>query len=184
MQAQLQSAKGEHLISKKTLMEAIHVFADEDDNWNLPDELAPDTCITLLNLNDFEMAATFAKQLDSNSDIAKELQTRLNDDSIKQKKAEFSRITRQGIEAYSKGDNLESLELFKQALELSPVNSGAVLNVAQSQLKLMAEKKKYIQLLSSDCKDSFRILNGMKLSKAHQKRLDKMHQEFNTLVKS
>ena len=183
IQAQLQSAKGEHLVSKKTLMEAIHSFSDEDDNWNLPDELAPDACITLLNLNDFELATVFAKQLDSESDIAKELNNKLNDDSVKQKKSEFSRITRLGIEAYSSGDNLESLDLFKQALVLSPVNSGAVLNVAQSQLKLMTEKRKYIKLLSAECKDSFRILNGMKLSTPHQKRFDKLHKEYDVLAK-
>lgn len=183
IQAQLQSAKGENLISKKTLMEAIHTFSDEDDNWDLPDDLAPDACITLLNLNDFELATVFAKQLDSDSKIAKELNEKLNDDSVKHKKAEFNRITRQGIEAYSSGNSLESLDLFKQALLLSPVNSGAALNVAQSQLKLMGEKRKYIRLLSGECKDSFRILNGMKLSKPHQKRFDKLYKEYDYLIK-
>lgn len=183
IQAQLQSAKGESLLSKKTLMEAIYQFCDEDDEWDLPDELAPDACITLININDFELASVFAKQLNSESEIAKELNIRLNDDSVIMAKAEFSKITRQGIEAYGADDNLEALQLFKQALKLSPVNSGAVLNVAQAQIKLMQEKKKYIKTLSGECKDSFRILSGMKLSKSHQKRFDKLRHDFNVLTK-
>jgi len=182
IQAQLQSAKGENLVSKKTLMEAIHSFCDENDQWNLPDELAPDACITLLNLNDFELASVFAKQLDSNSEIAQELNARLNDDNVLIKKSEFAKITRQGIEAYTNNNHIEALELFTQALKLSPVNSGAVLNVAQGQISLMLENKKYIKLLSADCKDSFRILNGMKLSKPHQKRFNKLRKDFDTLM--
>ncbi len=183
IQAQLQSAKGESLISKKTLMEAIYQFCSEDDEWDLPDELAPDACITLINLNDFELASVFAKQLDENSDIAQDLHARLNDDSVTMAKAEFSKITRQGIEAYSGDDGLEALQLFKQALKLSPVNSGAVLNVAQAQIKLMQDKRKYVKLLSAECKESFRVLGGMKLSKSHQKRYNKLHQEYETLIK-
>jgi DNA-binding NarL/FixJ family response regulator len=183
IQAQLQSAKGESLISKKTLMEAIHTFCDEDDNWDLPDELAPDACITLINLNDFELASVFAKQLNSESDIAKSLHARLNDDRVTMKKAEFSKVTRQGIEAYSSGDDLQALQLFKQALKLSPVNSGAVLNVARAQIKLMLDRKKYVKLLLSECKDSFRILAGMKLSKSHQKRFNKLRSEYEGLIK-
>jgi len=183
IQAQLQSAKGESLVSKKTLMEAIHHFCDEDDKWDLPDELAPDACITLINLNDFELASVFAKQLDSESEISQSLHKRLNDDSVLLKKAEFSKITRQGIEAYSAEDGLEALQLFKQALKLSPVNSGAVLNVAQAQIKLMLEKKKYLKLLLVECKDSFRILGGMKLSKSHQKRFNKLRSDYESLVK-
>ncbi|MGB0833619.1 MAG: response regulator [Psychrobium sp.] len=183
VQAQLQSAKGESLASKKTLMEAIYQFCGEDDEWDLPDELAPDACITLINLHDFELASEFAKQLDENSDIAAELNARLNDDSVTMVKAEFSKITRQGIEAYSANDDLEALQLFKQALKLSPVNSGAVLNVAQSQIKLMQEKRKYVKLLAAECKESFRVLGGMKLSKSHQKRYDKLRHEYDALIK-
>ncbi|OIQ46591.1 MAG: hypothetical protein BM565_10870 [Gammaproteobacteria bacterium MedPE] len=181
--AQLQSAKGESLISKKTLMEAIYQFCSEDDEWDLPDELAPDACITLINLNDFELASVFAKQLDEHSDIAQDLHARLNDDSVTMTKAEFSKITRQGIEAYSADDSLEALQLFKQALKLSPVNSGAVLNVAQAQIKLMQDKRKYVKLLSAECKESFRVLGGMKLSKSHQKRYDKLRHEYESLIK-
>ncbi|MDP2562474.1 response regulator [Psychrobium sp. 1_MG-2023] len=181
--SQLQSAKGETLLSKKTLMEAIHGFCDEDDEWSLPDELAPDTCITLLNLSDFELASKFAEQLDDTNDITNQIQARLNDDEVVEKKAEFNKITRQGIDAYSAGNNLEALELFKQAIFISPVNSGAVLNVAQAQIKLMQEKKKYVKSLMGECKESFRVLNGMKLSKAHQKRFVKLRTDFNQLQK-
>lgn len=183
IQAQLQSAKGENLLSKKTLMEAIHSFCDEEEQWDLPDELAPDACITLINLSDFELASVFAKQLDNESEIFKELDARLNDESVTQAKAEFNKITRQGIEAYSADDGLEALQLFKQALKLSPVNSGAALNVAQAQIKLMLDKKKYVKLLSAECKDSFRILSGMKLSKNHQKRFNKLRSDYDGLIK-
>ena len=164
-------------------MEAIYQFCSEDDEWDLPDELAPDACITLINLNDFELASVFAKQLDEHSDIAQDLHARLNDDSVTMTKAEFSKITRQGIEAYSADDGLEALQLFKQALKLSPVNSGAVLNVAQAQIKLMQDKRKYVKLLSAECKESFRVLGGMKLSKSHQKRYDKLRHEYESLIK-
>ncbi|NRA61883.1 MAG: response regulator [Psychrobium sp.] len=176
--SQLQSVKGETLLSKKTLMAAIHTFCNEDDVWELPDELAPDTCITLLNVNDFEMAAKFVDQVDESSALGEQVRTRLHGNDMAEIKSQFTKITKLGIEAYNANNNLEALALFKQAIIISPVNSGAALNVVQAQIKLMQEKRKYLKLLMSECKDSFRMLNGMKLSKAHQKRYDKLQAEF------
>lgn len=182
IQAQFQSAKGETLRSKKTLMSAIHSFCDEDEQWSLPSELVADTCITLMNVNDFELVDKFSDQLDPDSDIAKRVKTLISDDTLAQQKIEFKQITRQGIQAYSDNNNLEALELFSQALRLSPVSSGAILNVIQAQIKLMQSHKKYLKSLTTECKDNFRLLNGMKLSNGHQKRLDKLKSELDQLL--
>lgn len=183
VQAQYQSAKGESLLSKKTLMLAIHSFNDENDQWSLPDELAIDTCITLVNVSDFELVDKFISQLSKNNIPPPRILEQLNGEDLAQQKAEFKQITRQGIEAYSANNNTEALELFTQALNLSPVNSGAILNVIQAQIKLMQSHRRYIKTLMVECKDSFRTISGMKLSTAHQNRLDKLKLEFDELVK-
>ena len=183
IQAQYQSAKGDNLLSKKTLMSAIHTFSDENDKWSLPDELASDTCIALINVSDFELVDKFINQLSKDNIVNQRIKKQLNGKNLAQQKREFKQITRQGIQAYSENSNLEALELFTQALHLSPVNSGAILNVLQAQIRLMQSHRKYIKELMGDCKDSFRSLSGMKLSTAHQNRLDKLKLEFNELSK-
>jgi len=183
IQAQFQAAKGDSLVSKKTLMAAINSFSNDDDQWDLPPELLADTCLTLMNVNDFELVDKFAKQLPVDSDLLKRINTQLNDDSITAQQTEFKSITRQGIQAYSDNNNSEALQLFSEALKLSPVNSGAILNVLQAQIKLMQSHKKYAKALMTECKESFRKLGGMKTSKAHQKRLDKLKAEFSELLR-
>jgi len=183
VQAQFQSAKGDLLVSKKTLMSAIHSFCDEDDNWQLPPELLADTCITLANANDFELVDKFAKELPADSSLTNRINAKLGQDDITEQQTQFKQITRLGIQAYSEGNNSEALELFNDALKLSPVSSGAILNVLQAQIKLMQSHKKYAKALMTECKDSLRALNGMKMSAAHQKRLDKLKIEYNELAK-
>lgn len=183
IQAQYQSAKGENLLSKKTLMDAIHSFCDEDDQWALPEELAVDTCITLINIHDFDLAEKFVKSLPQDSDKTQRIMAHLADDTVSEKRTEFKQITRQGIEAYSKNNDAEALELFELALKLSPVNSGAILNVLQAQMKLIQSHKKYYKTLLTDCKDSFRLISGMKLSQAHQERLKKLKAEFEVILR-
>jgi len=183
IQAQFQSAKGESLLSKKTLMTAIHAFCDETDQWDLPDELVVDTCLTLINVSDFELVDKFTKQLPPDSELTKRIVSQLAGDELTQQKTEFKQITRQGIQAYSEDNNAEALDLFSQALKLSPVSSGAILNVLQAQIKLMQSHKKYAKALMVECKDSLRTISGMRLSKAHEKRLDKLKAEFNEVVR-
>jgi len=184
VQAQLQSAKGEKLSAKKSLMNAIYSFCDENDQWDLPDELAIDTCITLLNVNDFDLLNKFVDQLPLDSPIGQQVLARLSDDDVTSVQTEFKQITRQGIQAYSDNNNLEALELFSQALTLTPVNSGAILNVLQAQIKLMQEHKKYLKALVVECKDCFRSIKGMKLTAAHQKRFNKLQSEFDALTRT
>ncbi|NRA85400.1 MAG: response regulator [Gammaproteobacteria bacterium] len=183
MQAQLHSAKGETLKAKKMVMEAIHSFCDEDDNWDLPVELAPDTCITLINIHDYELAAKFSRQLGADSDISAKITKILLSDKIKDRHIEFNKITKAGIEAYSHHDNLVALELFQQAITLSPVNSGAALNLIQVQTRLMQQHKKYVKLLMTESKETLRLLNGVKLSNAHHKRYTKIKREFDEVVR-
>jgi len=183
VQAQFQSAKGDLLVSKKTLMSAIHSFCDEDDNWQLPPDLIADACITLANANDFELVDKFAKELPTDSLLTTRIKEKLGQDDIAEQQTQFKQITRLGIQAYSEGNNSEALELFNDALKLSPVSSGAILNVLQAQIKLMQSHKKYAKALMTECKDSLRALNGMKISMAHQKRLDKLKIEYNELAK-
>lgn len=179
VQAQLHAAKGENLKAKKMLMEAITPFCDANDNWDLPDELAPDTCITLVHISDFDLAARFAQQLPGDCSI----KTQVEGDQMLTRHQEFNKITKAGIDAYTQEDNLTALELFQQAIQLSPVNSGAALNLVQVQIRLMQEHKKYVAMLMSECKETFRLLNGVKLSSSHHNRYAKIKRDFDELVK-
>lgn len=184
IQAQLHSAKGENLRAKKILMEAIQPFCDEDENWELPDDLAPDTCITLIKVHDYDLATTFSEQLPAECQIALNIKSKLESEPVATRHQRFNQITKAGIEAYTTKDNLLALELFQQAIQLSPVNSSAALNLIQVQVNLMQEHKKYIKLLMAETKDAFRLLNGVQLNRTHRTRYLAIKREFDEIVRN
>jgi len=183
IQAQLQAAKGEKLKAKKTIMEAIHAFCDENDQWELPDELVPDTCITLIHIDEIDLARKFSSQLNKDSSVAKTIKDKLNNEDSATRHREFNKITKAGIDAYTKNNNLDALELFEQAIILSPVNSGAALNLFQVQTRLMQDHKKYIKPILPQTKETLRLLNGVRLTSAHAKRYSKIKREYDEVVR-
>ena len=181
MQAQLHAAKGETIKAKKTLMDALQPFVDEEDGWEIPPQLSPDACATLLTMRDYEMAAEVAQQLDQTDEFSQKLLKTLESDEIRSQKDNFSTITQQGIAAYSGGDTDRALELFEEAIALSPANSGAALNLIQAQLRKLKESRKFNHEIFGACKDTFRLLNGVHLSPNHKIRYRKLKQEFSEI---
>jgi len=183
LQAQLQAAKGEKLKAKKTLMEAIHSFCDENDQWELPNELAPDTCLTLIHIDEIDLAKKFAAQLTDDAKVIAHINAKLTNEDSAKRHREFNKITKAGIEAYTNSNNLAALELFEQAIALSPVNSGAALNLFQVQTRLMQDHKKYIKPILPQCKETLRLLNGVRLTSAHAKRYTKIKREYDEILR-
>lgn len=183
IQAQLHSTKGEHLKAKKTLMDAISIFCDDDDHWELPDELALDVCLTLIKIDDIELATKFAKQLDETLPIKKEIEQQIANSKNGERHQEFNQITKAGIEAYSQEKHLDALGYFEEALGLAPINSGAALNLLQVQVVLMQQHKKHVKALMSKSKETYRLLNGVKLNGTHKKRYIAIKNDFDELVR-
>lgn len=181
MQAQLHSAKGENIKAKKTLMDALEPFSDEEEGWDIPTVLTPDTCATLINLCDYDMASEVSEQLDQDDEFSRQLLKKLDSDEIKNQKNNFSTITHDGITAYSQGSTDRALDLFQQALAISPVNSGAALNLIQAQLRKLKETRRFDHDLFANCKDTFRLLNGVQLNENHRNRYRKLKQEFSEI---
>ena len=183
IQAQLHSTKGEHLKAKKILMEAISSFCDDDDKWDLPDDLAADVCLTLIEIDDLDLAKKFSKQVPENWPIRTKIDAQLAQAQNGERLQQFNKITKAGIEAYTKQNNLEALERFKEAIVLAPVNSGAALNLLQVQIVLMQQHKKHVKSLMSESKETLRLINGVKLNGTHKKRYTKIKRDFDELLR-
>ena len=164
-------------------MDAISSFCDDDDKWDLPDDLAADVCLTLIEIDDLDLAKKFSKQVPENWPIRTKIDAQLAQAQNGERLQQFNKITKAGIEAYTKQNNLEALERFKEAIVLAPVNSGAALNLLQVQIVLMQQHKKHVKSLMSESKETLRLINGVKLNGTHKKRYTKIKRDFDELLR-
>lgn len=153
------------------------------DDSEITAELAPDVLAVLLDMGEFEKANELADRLEKQhqiDDYNKRLLTS-RFEKAKQKQENFFLANTSGIREYKAGDYAAAIQSFTVALKQAPMNSGSALNYIQAATKIFGETDKPHPDLVSECKRCFRVLEGMPLTPSHQKRYDRLKEEYKRL---
>ncbi|GHB74639.1 response regulator [Psychrosphaera saromensis] len=181
--ARLDSVNGLNLKAKKSFSQLTSKFNTTD--YQLPTDLLADSISLMLKIGEFDNALEYVNQI-------KELQIELDDftkamiadaqemakDQIKSVKL----LNEKGIEAFTDGDYQEACSLFEKSLVIAPMNTGSALNLAQVLIELMKMNTKLKWTYIDRCKGVFKIIDGMPIGKAHQKRAVDLKDQFNGVL--
>ena len=169
--ARLDSANGLNYKAKRAFFGLAKQFGDDDASF--PSELLVDSISLMLNIGEFEKALEYTEQIKKSKVTLDEFSRSMVETAQEQASEKIEKVkmlNKLGIDAYKDGDFHNANEFFEQALELAPMNTGSALNQIQALVALAendAEKKwKYLD----KCKHVKRIVEGMPLSDAHEKR--------------
>jgi DNA-binding response OmpR family regulator len=181
--ARLDSVNGLNLKAKKSFSQLTSKFNTTD--YQLPTDLLADSISLMLKIGEFDNALEYVNQI-------KELKVELDDftkamiaeaqemakDQIKSVKL----LNKKGIEAFTDGDYQEACSLFEKSLVIAPMNTGSALNLAQVLIELMKMNTKLKWTYIDRCKNVFKIIDGMPIGKAHQKRAVDLKDQFNGVL--
>lgn len=181
--ARLDSVNGLNLKAKKSFSELTNKFNNTD--FQFPADLLADSISLMLKIGEFDNALEYVNQI-------KELDIELDDftkkmiadaqymakDQIKSVKL----LNKKGIEAFTNGNFKEANDLFEKSLVIAPMNTGSALNLTQALIELMKMNTKLKWSYIDRCKNVFKIVDGMPIGKAHQKRAIDLREQFNAIM--
>lgn len=182
-QAKVMLALDEPLKAKRRILSTLQ------KNGKSPAELDTtflcESLFSLLDIGEFDYAEPYLEEfkqrdiLDTNKQISINKQT---GGVIDSRMNTFKKHNKLGIQAFSQKYYSSALEHFNQALELAPLNSGALLNRIQVYLELLkqAGKDEEKELVSS-CQNSFALLGNTSLPEVHASRYTQLQKEFSEL---
>lgn len=155
------------------------------NNQPINNELLPDVIAILLDVGEYEKANQLAsedneqKVLDSYT--AKILKARLA--AAKKQQDTFFTLHHEAADAYQQGNYVRALALFRQAIEVAPMNSGAALNFIQAAVRFIEENSSAERAqLKKECDSCFKILEGLQLSDSHRKRYQRLAEQTEELA--
>ncbi|RUO44346.1 response regulator [Aliidiomarina taiwanensis] len=180
--ARINAYNGQLREAQENMQGVISGFLEQ--GYEIPKEVTPDIIIALLDIGEFERAEALSNHILADLEVDpynKELlSSRLK--GCKEQRSSFKEANKQGIQAYTEGDYLASIQHFEQALKLAPLNSGAALNYIQAALKMFEQKKSESAFLHSECERCFRIIEGLSLPKAHHRRYMQLKADYEVVV--
>ena len=138
----------------------------------------------LLDLGEFEKANELAAASDDKQPVDNYTKKLLNDRRELARKTEdaFREVHQQGIRLYEQHNYKEALTVFKDALQLAPLNSGAALNYIQTAVSYCQNTGKVeLEFLRKECANCFKTLQGLPLSDTHKQRYDYLLEQTATL---
>lgn len=141
-----------------------------------------ETLFSLLDIGEFEYATPYLDELQTRHILDATAQASIEQATGKQLEsriANFKTYNQLGIQAFSQKSYQTAIDNFDQALELEPLNSGALLNRIQVDIQLLKKaKKNQIKILLSSCQSCFSLLSNTRLPEHHAKRHDQLQREF------
>jgi len=173
-------AQGEQLKAKRRILNTLK--KNETPVNELDDTLLCESLFALLDIGEFDYAAPYLEELaqrDIDNPTTKASIKQKTGDVLEKRIDSFKTHNRLGIQAFTDKDYNKALEHFKQALELEPLNSGALLNRIQVYIQLVKQSsRKDLPEYISKCQDSFARLSNTQLPAEHAKRYKQLHEEF------
>jgi len=182
-QAKVFLAQGDRLKAKRRILNTLLLIDKSIEE--LDTTVLYESLFALLDIGEFEYAQPYLKELQGRDIIDSSTLLTINKqtgDELQERMNSFKIHNKLGIQAFEAKRYEAALNHFNRALDLEPLNSGALLNRAQvyiEQLKKSARTERKIQI--SHCQDSFKQLNNTQLPDGHAKRYRKLQQEFNEL---
>jgi tetratricopeptide (TPR) repeat protein len=184
-QAKLDADKGHLIKAKKAYYKAINEVSNEHPEIDIPLQFAAECLNTLVILGEFEDAQKLAQKVANAanaSGFTAEIIDKYQNDSEYQKRfTQFKQHHQDGSKYYAEGRYLEASTEYKAALSLAPTNSGAALNMIQCLLQLASKEKKQQSYLT-ECKEYFKLLDGIQLPRQQQERYQELKQSLNKLT--
>lgn len=185
-QAKVFFAQGDFLKAKRRILNTL----EKNDTCisELDNTLLCESLFSLLDIGEFDYASPYLEELtqrdiiDPTTRAAIDLKT---GDTLTKRMDDFKTQNKLGIQAFSGNYFTSALEHFEKALELEPLNSGALLNRIQVYIKLVklsnrTDRTTYI----SSCQNTFNTLSNTQLPDEHAKRYKQLHEEFIDLKRS
>jgi len=173
-------AQGEQLKAKRRILNTLK--KNETPLNELDNTLLCESVFALLDIGEFDYAAPYLVELtqrDIDNPTTQAAIKQKTGDVLEKRMDSFKTHNKLGIQAFTDKDYSQALDHFKQALELEPLNSGALLNKIQVYIQLVkqsnrTDRPEYI----SHCQDSFAKLSNTQLPVEHAKRYKQLNEEF------
>ena len=102
--------------------------------------------------------------------------------SAKENMQNVKLFNKEGIEKYSNGQLVDAQEMFEKALVIAPMNTGSALNLIQVLIALVEKVPKKKWEFLERCKAVHKIVDGMPIAQAHQKRFEELTSKFEKLL--
>ncbi|MFC4656673.1 response regulator [Rheinheimera marina] len=193
-QARLESLSGQQYLAKKTyaeVAERVEAQLTAEADPETPDDVPPpphstaDAILLLNQIGEYEQAVALADRLQSFSGVVDPVLQKLFDEQqqrVEQRRVQFQELNKRGIQSYKEGNYSQALQLFEQALDVAPMNTGSALNLIQTAIQMMADPKlkKPVDLVEK-CRKTFRVVDNMPLPEHHKERYKELLNQFNKL---
>ncbi len=186
VQARINMTTGAAFRGKKELYQIIDKYKEEMPN--LPQSIFSNVIAGLNQIGDYEYADKLSKEhydgdsRDSEDPVLQRCIKIFNEDeTLKERRDKYKDLNRQGINAYRTGNYAAALQFFDSALRKSPTNTIAIINKAQSLLKLAQKtgvKKNQKATYLNDCKEIIRNLDGLPLDQEQMIRVNDIKKEL------
>ena len=136
----------------------------------------------LLDIGEFELANPYLDELKGRNILNKTTQLTITEntgDTLEKRIENFKHYNLLGISNFENGAFSDALIHFEKAIELEPLNSGALLNRINVFLELIKENSsKTRSSYYVRCDQSLKLLTNIQLSNDHKKRFDFLSQSF------
>lgn len=180
--ARLDSVNGMNHRAKQSFAELSNKYSKTEDAFPL--ELLADSVLLLLKIGDFDKALEYSKILSqSGVELDEFTQTMLNQANVRAEEAMESvrTLNQKGIVEFKNGRLDEAEQLFEQSLKIAPMNTGSAVNLIQVLIEKIQTQPKEKLLYIEKCATTFKILDGMPLGDAYQKRTNELKTKFSEL---
>lgn len=182
-QANVFFALDEPLKAKRKILNTLHNNSDPIEEFD--DTLLCETVFSLLDVGEFDCAAPYLAELKQRDIIDASTRAAIKKhtgENFEVRLRSFKAHNKLGIQAFEKNLYSNALSHFNKALELEPLNSGALLNRIQVYLKLLkrAAASERVELLNN-CQNSFSLLGNTRLPEVHSIRYKELRADFREL---
>ena len=137
-------------------------------------------------IGEYEMAIDMAERLEKLEQRGFFAESALADfrrtDGVTDSLRIFEQANRDGISCYTKGDLDGATKAFRLALTAAPTNTGVALNLIQSLLESSRAKRKPDANELTECRETFKLLDGVPLPEKQKQRQRELKQGFDALM--
>ncbi|WP_306523808.1 response regulator [Rheinheimera sp.] len=141
----------------------------------------PDLVMLLIDIGEFEGADHFLAMLSDNNSQDPVLAQMLSQHQLhsEDKRQQLTALNKTGMDRYQEGKYQEAMQLFEQALQVAPGNTGAALNLIQAMLQVLESQQKQKSLaLYQRCRQIFKTIEQELLMAHHQQRFAQLQQQY------
>ena len=185
-QANVFFAQGELLKAKRRILNTLE--KSKPDVEKLDNTLLCESLFSLLDIGEFEYAAPYLKELKQRDIIDPSTLIAINQktgNTLEKRIENFKAHNRLGIKAFEGKNFSTALDHFNQAINLEPLNSGALLNRVHVYILLLKQSTKDERKANiSNCQNNFDRLSNTQLPAGHAKRYQELYKDFIELKRS